>query len=148
MPRPRARSARSIAIAFLAVPLAAACGSTSQDTSSLSGSTIRLVVPTAAGGGLDAVARQLVPSFSKELDAKISVENVDGGGYAIGTQSSLKGKQDCSTVLVHGIPHIGFSHLTQKVNYSLDSFAPVGVSRSIRRSFECRRTPNGRPSKT
>ena len=95
------------------------------DDSSLSGQTIRLIIPSEAGGGFDTTMRQLQPALEEQLDATLAVENMEGGGFAIGTQAALNADQDCSTVLFHGVPHLPFSYLTQNVDYTVDDLAPV-----------------------
>jgi len=95
--------------------------------SSLAGERVRLVVPTSAGGGFDTTARQIQPYLEEELDATLLVENLEGGGYAIGTQAAINAG-DC-TLLFHAVPHLAFSYLTQNVDYTLEHLAPVaGVS--------------------
>ncbi|MFZ0422139.1 MAG: hypothetical protein WAL80_04605 [Xanthobacteraceae bacterium] len=44
---------------------------------------VRLVVPVAAGGGVDLMARILADRLSQQLPQRVNVENVGGGGGAI-----------------------------------------------------------------
>lgn len=92
------------------------------------GNTVQFIVPTAAGGGFDTNARQLQPYLEEQLGATVVVQNLEGGGHAIGTQSAINRTQDCSTIMFHGVPHFNFSYLTQAVDYDLSDMAPlVGV---------------------
>lgn len=129
--------ARKIRLSLLALPLLAtvACGGGGSSTSSdgaenpLAGQRLRFIVPTSPGGGFDTTARQLQPYLEQQLDATLVVENLTGGGYAIGTQTAINVGGDCKTILFHAVPHLMFSYLSQKVDYTLDDLAPVaGVS--------------------
>lgn len=63
---------------------------------------IELVVPFAAGGGVDLAARTVADYLSKEWDQPIVVTNKTGGGGIIGAQYALKeSKPDGYTVLVN-----------------------------------------------
>lgn len=63
---------------------------------------IELVVPFAAGGGVDLVARAVSDYLSKEWGQPIVVTNKPGGGGIIGAQYALKeAKADGYTVLVN-----------------------------------------------
>jgi tripartite-type tricarboxylate transporter receptor subunit TctC len=92
----------------------------------LAGQQIRWIVSSSAGGGFDTTTRQLEPYLTKELGANAVVENHEGGGFAIGAQTALTSGADCTSIVTHGVPHIAFSYLTQKVDYDLSDFAPVG----------------------
>jgi putative tricarboxylic transport membrane protein len=126
------------ALSFAVLPLAAtvACGGGSNGAGSangdgdaaenpLSGQRVRFIVPTSAGGGFDTTARQLQPYLEKQLDATLVVENLEGGGFAIGTQTAINSGGDCKTILFHAVPHLTFSYLTQDVDYTLDDLAPL-----------------------
>jgi tripartite-type tricarboxylate transporter receptor subunit TctC len=92
----------------------------------LSGAQIRWIVSSSAGGGFDTTTRQLEPFFAEELGANAVVENHEGGGYAIGTQTALTSGADCTSIVTNGVPHLTFSYLTQEVDYDLSDIAPVG----------------------
>jgi tripartite-type tricarboxylate transporter receptor subunit TctC len=63
---------------------------------------IELVVPFAAGGGVDLAARTVAEYLSKEWGQSIVVTNKPGGGGIIGAQYALKeAKADGYTVLVN-----------------------------------------------
>lgn len=110
------------AVAALAL---SGCASESEQ-SDFSGSKIRWIVSSAPGGGFDTTTRQLEPFLTQALGATATVENMEGGGYAIGAQSMLTNGADCSAIVTHGVPHLMFSYMTQAVDYDLSSFAPVG----------------------
>ncbi|RZU34157.1 tripartite tricarboxylate transporter substrate binding protein [Blastococcus saxobsidens] len=132
------RSTRARRLSILLVPMfaAVACGNAASSgggggdaEAPLAGERIRFIVPTSAGGGFDTTARQLQPYLEEALDATIVVENLEGGGYAIGTQAAINAGGDCKTILFHAVPHVTFSYLTQNVDYTIDDLAPLaGVS--------------------
>lgn len=61
---------------------------------------ITLVTPTAAGGGVDVVARALAEALSPVLGQPLVVSNKPGAGGVIGTQSAMREKADGYTLLV------------------------------------------------
>ena len=67
---------------------------------------ITVIVPFAAGGPTDTVARLLGVTMGKSLKTQILVENVGGAGGTIGAARVAKAPPDGYTVLLH---HIGQS---------------------------------------
>lgn len=59
---------------------------------------ITLVVPWAAGGGTDAVARILAAGLEKELGKPVNVVNRTGGGGVVGHTEIVNGKPDGYTI--------------------------------------------------
>lgn len=59
---------------------------------------VTLIVPWAAGGGTDAIARGLAKATEKPLGQTITVNNVTGGGGAVGHGAGLNAKNDGYTV--------------------------------------------------
>jgi tripartite-type tricarboxylate transporter receptor subunit TctC len=62
--------------------------------------TITLIVPYAAGGGVDAVARVIADALGVRLGQKIIIENVTGAGGVIGTQRAARAQPDGYTLLI------------------------------------------------
>ena len=62
--------------------------------------SISLVVPQAAGGTNDIVARLIAPAFGESIGASIVVENRPGAGGNIGTQSVARAPKDGYTLLL------------------------------------------------
>ena len=62
--------------------------------------SISMVVPQAAGGTNDIVARLIAPAFGESIGASIVVENRPGAGGNIGTQSVARSPKDGYTLLL------------------------------------------------
>ncbi|MCW5653878.1 tripartite tricarboxylate transporter substrate-binding protein [Hydrogenophaga sp.] len=105
---------------ILALTLTAAlsAGAMAQDFPS---KPISIVVPFAAGGPTDLVARQLAEAMRKPLGgANIVVENAAGAGGTIGATKVARAKPDGYTLLVW---HIGMAATTSL--YRKQSFKPL-----------------------
>jgi len=61
---------------------------------------ISMVVPQAAGGTNDIVARMIAPAFGESIGSSIVVENRPGAGGNIGTQSVSRATKDGYTLLL------------------------------------------------
>lgn len=61
---------------------------------------ITLIVPFAPGGSSDIVARNLAPMLGDKLGQSIIIENVSGAGGMLGTQRTVRAKQDGYTILL------------------------------------------------
>ena len=90
-------------ILALCAGLAFAFGAAAQDFPSR---TLTFVVPFAAGGPTDTVARLLAQSMSKTLGHPIIVENTGGAGGTIGVEKVARAKPDGYTLL---LMHIGIA---------------------------------------
>ena len=91
-------------LALGCVLLMAALGASAQDYPTR---TITVIVPFAAGGPTDSVARLIAQSMGKTLGQVLIVENAAGAGGTIGVEKVAKGaKPDGYTLL---LMHIGIS---------------------------------------
>ncbi len=61
---------------------------------------ITLVVPYAAGGNVDVMARWIGPDLSKQLGQPVVIENITGAGGVIGTDKAVRAKPDGYTLLL------------------------------------------------
>jgi tripartite-type tricarboxylate transporter receptor subunit TctC len=61
---------------------------------------IRVIIPYAAGGGTDVLARALQKPLEKELGTKIVVDNIPAGSTKVGTMEGMKAKADGYTILL------------------------------------------------
>jgi tripartite-type tricarboxylate transporter receptor subunit TctC len=117
---------RTMMVSAATVALAlSGCASDSEGTD-FSGTPLRWIVSSAPGGGFDTTSRQLEPFLTQALGTTATVENLEGGGYAIGAQTMLTNGANCTSIVMHGVPHLMFSYMTQAVDYDLASFAPIG----------------------
>jgi tripartite-type tricarboxylate transporter receptor subunit TctC len=95
--------------------------------------TIRIIVPFAAGGPVDAMARILAQEMQAPLDANIVVENRGGGGGVIGTEIVARAPPDGKTLLVGSQgSHVVSGLLQPHVSYDpAKSFEPIGMAGSV-----------------
>lgn len=89
---------------------------------------ITLLVPFAAGGATDTVARVAAQSMSKLLGQPIVIENALGAGGTIAATRASRAEPDGYTLLIH---HIGISTaatLYRNLPYDTKTaFAPIGI---------------------
>lgn len=89
---------------------------------------ITMVVPFAAGGPTDTVARLVAESMSKDLGQQILVENVGGAGGTLGASRVAKADPDGYTLLLHHIGMATSAVLYRKLPYdTLNAFEYVGL---------------------
>jgi len=87
---------------------------------------IRLVVPFAAGGGTDLIARTLGAGMSTELGQQILVDNKPGAGTIIGTDAVAKSAPDGYNIVIATFAHAINPSLHPKLPYAHDkAFAPI-----------------------
>jgi tripartite-type tricarboxylate transporter receptor subunit TctC len=87
---------------------------------------VRLVVPTAAGGSTDIVARMIVHGLSEKLGKQVVVENRPGAGTLIGGEVVAKAKPDGYTLLM-GVSTLALNPaIYKKMPYdAIRDFAPI-----------------------
>jgi len=89
---------------------------------------INMVVPFAAGGPTDNVARSLAEAMRPSLGQSVVVENKGGAGGTIGTSQVARAKPDGYQIL---LMHVGFStapSLYKNPGYDpYDGFEPIGL---------------------
>ena len=78
-----------IQLALVAAAAAAAFGATAQEYPSKD-KTVTIVVPFAAGGPTDRVARDLAEALRKPLGANVVVDNTAGAGSSIGAARAAR----------------------------------------------------------
>ncbi len=81
-----------------------ALGATAQDFPA--GKPITAIVPFAAGGPTDKVAREIGQIIGKQLGVTVIIDNAAGAGGTIGARKVAQAKNDGYTVLIH---HIGMA---------------------------------------
>jgi tripartite-type tricarboxylate transporter receptor subunit TctC len=104
------------ALAVAARPLAA------QDRSAV----VRIVVPYAAGGQTDLMARVLAPTVGQALDRTVIVENKPGAAALIGTRAVQTATPDGNTLLFHNSGFVALPMLSKGAAYDpVKDFAAV-----------------------
>lgn len=87
---------------------------------------IRLIVPFAAGGATDIVARIIQPKLSVGLGQPVVIDNRGGSASIIGTELAAKAAPDGYTVVMIGAAHAINVSIYNKLPYdSVKDFAPV-----------------------
>ena len=97
---------------LLSAVIAAFVPATVQAQSDFPSRPIKLIVPFAAGGGIDITARITAQRLGEVLGQQIIVQNQGGAGGAIATDSIVKADPDGYSLLYHsttGIVHAGCS---------------------------------------
>jgi len=89
---------------------------------------ITLVVPTAAGGGNDGMARVVALKLSMLLGQQVIVENKAGANGAIAAEFVARAAPDGHTILFGYIGTHGMSPALQKLRYDpITQFEPIGM---------------------
>src|SRR5882672_3107029 len=87
---------------------------------------ITLVVPFAAGGANDSVARLLANKLGPILGQTVTVENRPGGGTVTGTSSVARARPDGYTLLLVSAAHTINPHIHKNIPYdALQDFTPI-----------------------
>lgn len=87
---------------------------------------VRVIVPSVAGGGLDALARVAAQSLNEKLGVPFVVDNRPGAGGTIGIESAAHAAADGYTLLIISATHAATSTLQGKGRYDLRrDFAPI-----------------------
>ena len=88
---------------------------------------VMLIVPFAAGGPTDTIARLYGEQLSKALGQPFLVENVVGAGGVTGTNRAVKASADGYSLLVHNVaPHVAGPALYAGATYNpVEHFEPV-----------------------
>jgi tripartite-type tricarboxylate transporter receptor subunit TctC len=90
--------------------------------------TITMIVPFAAGGPTDTVARLVAQSMGNKLKQQIIIENVGGAGGTIGAARVAKAAPDGYTLFMHHIGHATAPALYRKLPYNAQTdFEPIGL---------------------
>jgi tripartite-type tricarboxylate transporter receptor subunit TctC len=87
---------------------------------------VRLVVPFAAGGSNDVVARAMSVPLGRALGQSVMVENRPGGSTIIGTEAVARAPADGHTVLISGFTFASLAALRSNLPFDpLRDFAAV-----------------------
>ena len=93
---------------------------------------VRIIVPFAAGGITDILARALAQQLTDRWEQPVIVENRPGGNSQIGAEYVMHAPPDGTTLMVSAdATFVMAPHLYREKKYTLDDFAPItglGVS--------------------
>src|SRR5574343_742168 len=93
---------------------------------------VTIVVPFAAGGPTDKVARDLAESLRKPLGGTLVIENVGGAGGTLGATRVSKAAPDGYTLLLHHIGMATSPALYRNLQYkTLDDFEYLGLINEV-----------------
>src|SRR5690348_14681992 len=93
-----------------------------------SGKPVTLIVPYAAGGGTDTVARLISDHMSRALGRTVVIENVVGGGSTLANDRVARSAPEGSTVLINHVALLAAPSLFNNLRYDTQTaFEPVGL---------------------
>jgi tripartite-type tricarboxylate transporter receptor subunit TctC len=89
---------------------------------------IRYIVPVAAGGGNDMIARVVTQRWGIALGQPFAVDNQGGGGGVIASQTVARAAPDGYTLMQGYVATHGTNPATRKVPYdAIKDFTPIGM---------------------
>ena len=120
---------RALLAAALALPLAAPAVARAQ--AAWPDRPLRVIVPFAAGGTTDVVARVVAEAASQVFGQPVVVENRTGAGLVVGTEVAARAEPDGQTVLITASPHVNTPSLVARLPYDpvadFRAVAPIGT---------------------
>ncbi len=129
-----------LAVCFL---LALSSGAMAQDYPSR---TIKMIVPTGAGGITDILARLVGKSISEQLGQPVIIDNRTGAGGTIGTRAVAQAEPDGYTLLMAFPSHAANPALYASLPYDSEKdFAPISM---VTKVSEILLVPNSSPAKS
>ena len=101
---------------------------------------VTIVVPFAAGGPTDTVARLVAQAMSANLKQTVLIENVGGAGGTVGAGRVARAPGDGYTLLLHHIGHSTAPSLYRKLAYDpVGDFEAVGLITDVPMTFVARK---------
>ncbi|HEY1228275.1 MAG TPA: tripartite tricarboxylate transporter substrate binding protein, partial [Ramlibacter sp.] len=89
---------------------------------------IRYIVPVAAGGGNDMIARVVGERWGRALGQAFVIENLGGGGGVLASQTTARAPADGYTLMQGYVATHGTNPATRKVPYdAIKDFTPIGM---------------------
>jgi len=112
--------------AFLAAGSAALLAAAQPARAAFPDRPIKLIVPWAAGGSTDAIARAMAQRMSQTVGSPVIVDNRPGAAGQIGTEAAAKAAPDGYTLAIVELPHAIAPAVTLRLPYDLlRDFTPV-----------------------
>src|SRR3984885_8863723 len=126
-----------------AMVLALCSGATAQDYPNR---TIKMIVPTGAGGITDILARLVGKSIGEQLGQPVIIDNRSGAGGILGTRAAAQADPDGYTLLMVFPSHAANPALYLQLPYDSEKdFAPISM---VTKVSEILLVPNSSPAKT
>ncbi|HEV7267867.1 MAG TPA: tripartite tricarboxylate transporter substrate binding protein BugD [Falsiroseomonas sp.] len=101
---------------------------------------VTMVVPFAAGGPTDTVARLIAQAMGAELGQTVVVENVAGAGGTLGAQRVARARPDGYTILLHHIGMATIPTLYRRLAYDpINGFESLGLVTEVPMTLIARR---------
>src|SRR6266542_6647770 len=89
---------------------------------------IRYIVPVAAGGGNDMIARVVTERWGKLLGQTFVVDNQSGGGGVVACQATARAAPDGYTLMQGYVATHGTTLATRRISYDpIKQFTPIGM---------------------
>jgi tripartite-type tricarboxylate transporter receptor subunit TctC len=89
---------------------------------------IRYIVPVAAGGGNDMIARVVTERWGRLLGQNFLVDNQSGGGGVVACQATARAAPDGYTLMQGYVATHGTTPATRRVNYdAIKDYTPIGM---------------------
>jgi len=108
--------------------------------------TIKMIVPTGAGGITDILARLVGKSISDQLGQPVIIDNRTGAGGTIGTRAVAQAEPDGYTLLMVFPSHAANPALYASLPYDSEKdFAPISM---VTKVSEILLVPNSSPAKS
>jgi tripartite-type tricarboxylate transporter receptor subunit TctC len=131
--------------ALLVIVFALACSPSSQ-AEEYPTRTIKMIVPTGAGGITDILARLVGKHISEKLGQPVVIDNRTGAGGTIGTRAVAQAEPDGYTLLMVFPSHAANPALYAKLPYDSEKdFAPISM---VTKVSEILLVPNTSPAKS
>jgi tripartite-type tricarboxylate transporter receptor subunit TctC len=89
---------------------------------------VRIVVPYAAAGPTDIIARVVAQKMSEDLGQTVLIENRPGAATRLGSELVSRAPKDGYTLLLATTSTFSTNpHIYKKLNYSIEDFLPVAL---------------------
>ena len=123
---PLKRDSNRAPIALLALALAASGATMAADAVGYPVRSIRMIVPSAPGGGTDVMARIVAPKLAEAWGQQVLVENRPGAASIVGVEAAARAAPDGYTIVMVSSGFAINASLARKLPYDTDrDFAPV-----------------------
>lgn len=120
---------KSLRLLGAVVALGAAFGLSSASAAGYPDHPVKVIVPFAAGGPTDVMARLIAQKLSEDLKQQFYVENRPGAGGNIGMGEAARAKPDGYTILVASSSYVVNPSLYAKIPYDpFKDFEPITLA--------------------